>query len=200
MKFDVYCLTSPSGKRYVGITSRGWPVRWSEHVRAAANASELPLHAAMRKYGADRFSRVLLDMTTTEAGAHRAEQLWIAELNTLTPRGYNLTNGGEGATGHRHSEDARRKMAHAAQANAGKIGDRLRSRLKSPETREKLSRALTGRPLSAEHCEKLSVAHRGLTQSLATREKRAAKLRGRKRPPEVCAKISATKRSKGRVL
>lgn len=57
------------------------------------------------------------------------------------------------------------------------------------ETRKKISKALTGRKLSLEHCQKLSDAHRGeknpfwgRKHSLETRRKIGDALRGEKRP------------------
>lgn len=62
---------------------------------------------------------------------------------------------------------------------------------------QRLRRANTGRPLSAEHKQKLSLAHRGKTpwnkgipQTAETREKLSNALRGRKIPLEVCVKLS----------
>jgi group I intron endonuclease len=96
---DVYLHRAPNGKGYVGISARGMHERWRGHLRSAGKGSRLLFHAAIRKYGADAFTHELLERMSTEAGAKRAEQLWIAALSTFAPSGYNLTLGGEGPSG-----------------------------------------------------------------------------------------------------
>lgn len=67
-----------------------------------------------------------------------------------------------------------------------------------PETIAKRSATLKGRPLSAEHCAKLSIAHMGHSPSEETRRK-MSKPRLKKYPPktpEQCAAISAGKLGK----
>ena len=167
---EVYCATSPSGKRYVGFTSRGVRKRWAEHVREAHRGGAAPLHRAIRKYGGRAFTRALLERMATEAGAKRAEQLWIAELGTYGAAGYNSTLGGEGALGHRHSPEVRAKITaaqigrpsgmlgktHSAEArmkiSASQMGRAptkgMSGRKHSAETRAKMRSAATGRDTS----------------------------------------------------
>jgi group I intron endonuclease len=161
----VYVHTAPNGKRYVGQTSRG-DSRWHDHVRQASLGSDTAFHRAIRKYGADAFTREVLERMTTEAGAKRAEQLWIARLETRVPQGYNLTDGGDGRTGkgrvfsqaHREAlarahvgktdsaetrlrKSAAQRRAHAEGRRTTHIGDwcRGRPRKHSDETRAKMS-------------------------------------------------------------
>jgi len=96
--FEVYLHTSPTGKGYVGQTVSG-KKRWREHLCAARKGDSRPLYRAIRKYGAEAFRTVLLERVTTEKAAHLAEMLWIRELGTFVPGGYNLTLGGEGTVG-----------------------------------------------------------------------------------------------------
>lgn len=139
--FEVYCLTSPSGKRYVGITARGAKRRLTEHARDARRGSPLPLHRAIRKHGVATFQLSLLERMSTEAGAHRAERLWIAELGTFGA-GYNSTAGGEGMLGHRHTPGARAKITAAGIGRpSGMLGKR-----QTPEARALIAAAQTGRP------------------------------------------------------
>ncbi len=137
--FEVYCATSPSGKRYVGLTSRGEAFRWAEHRGAARSGSDLPLYKAIRKYGAQAFRRTILERMTTEAGAKRAEQLWIKELGTFAPGGYNLTAGGDGMLGHVHTPEARAKISAA---QVGRVHPMLGYQ-HTPETRARMSAVWT---------------------------------------------------------
>ncbi len=101
MPFVVYMHTSPSGKRYVGVTSQRGNSRWFKHVSDANRGSNTAFHRAIRKYGAKSFATEVLERMHTEAGAKHAERLWIAELGTVTPVGYNISHGGDGWSGPR---------------------------------------------------------------------------------------------------
>jgi group I intron endonuclease len=175
--FEVYCLTSPSGKSYVGFTSAGADKRWAKHVWDAENGSRLPLHRAIRKYGSEVFTRSLLERMTTEAGAKRAEQLWIKELGTFGSGGYNATLGGEGVFGCKGNIGKK----HSPETRA-KIGDGNRGKVLSLAARAKISAAAKGRSLAR-------------LQTPEIRAKRAAANRGQKRSPETCAKLAEIARN-----
>jgi group I intron endonuclease len=183
--FEVYRLTSPSGKRYVGFTSQGSNRRWRKHVWDAENDSELPLHNAIRKHGPKSFTRTLLERMTTEAGAKRAEQLWIKELGTFGPGGYNLTAGGDGTLGYVVSAETRAKIGRA---NTG--------RSHSDETRAKMSESRLGKPLSPETCAKIGDAHRGKIVSSESRAKMSDSHLGKKQSPAAIAKTAAANRGR----
>jgi hypothetical protein len=65
------------------------------------------LGAAIRKYGEDAFVFMELEFFATSEGLNQAEVFFIAQRGARSPRGYNLTDGGEGALGYRHSADWR---------------------------------------------------------------------------------------------
>lgn len=180
--FEVYCITSPSGKRYVGFTSIGSDRRWSAHVKDAKSGSVCPLHHAIRKYGPEAFTRSLLERMTTEAGAKRAEQLWIKELGTFGG-GYNATLGGEGTFGCAKSPETRAKIGAAG------IG-----RKHSPDARARIAAAQRGKKRSPETRARMSEGARNV--SLETRARRAEAGRRRKHSPETLAKMSKSKRGK----
>ena len=131
----IYRITSPSGKSYIGQTTR-FKERMDRH---SLTNSKTKLSNSIKKYGWE---------------AHRVDILWQGEctgeqLNTLEinfielycnfHNGLNLTEGGEGAKGHRHSEEAKAKMSAAS-----------KGRSKSEEHKAKLSAARKGKPLSEE--------------------------------------------------
>lgn len=93
---DVYCHTSPCGKKYVGVSSRGWEARWQDHVQDSETGSDLLFACAIRKYGADCFDHEVLEQCKTAEEASAAEVRWIAQLDTNGPNGYNGTRGGYG--------------------------------------------------------------------------------------------------------
>jgi group I intron endonuclease len=116
---EIYLITSPSTKKYIGQTvsilsnrrSYGYLERWKEHIREANNSNRLGsrlLNNAIRKYGHKEFKVVLLEKVDILIIDER-EIYWIKELNTLTPNGYNLTTGG--SERHRLSEESKKILS-----------------------------------------------------------------------------------------
>lgn len=96
-----------NGKSYIGYTSE-FPRRKRIHERAYGNCPKF--HAAMRKYGADKF---LWQIIYKGSDALEKEQYFIEQYNTIDD-GYNLCEGGGTVmTGRKHSKEARDKMSKA---------------------------------------------------------------------------------------
>ena len=53
----IYCLTSPSGKKYIGQTTRDFDKRFEEHCKRKECRI---LHNAIQKYGQDNFKKEIL--------------------------------------------------------------------------------------------------------------------------------------------
>lgn len=101
----------------------------------------------------DKSRIIFLKKNLTEAEAFKHEVYMIAilgrkDLGTGILR--NLTNGGEGASGHVKSEETKKKIS---EANTGKI--------RTEEAKEKMSKAKIGKPLTEKHKKKLSEANSG---------------------------------------
>ena len=99
----VYVLTSPSGKRYVGIGmgKYGVEARWRDY-RAGRSVKQRGLHRAMLKYGPAAFKYEHILKTEDAERAKRVEKQLIALWNLRDPnRGYNITEGGDGCCGAR---------------------------------------------------------------------------------------------------
>jgi group I intron endonuclease len=99
---DIYCLTSPSGKKYIGQAVKklkngkkwGYISRWKDHIRDSKTKDYCRLlNNSIRKYGYESFKIELLKECLVEE-LNKYEKEYILELNTLSPNGYNLTNGG----------------------------------------------------------------------------------------------------------
>lgn len=145
----IYLLTCrTSGKRYVGQTIDSLEQRWKEHVDSTCDGRTL-LYRAMRKYGADSFERQVLEECTTFEQLDERERHWIAELVTLKPNGYNMTLGGQGCHGYRHTVETRK---HLSEINKGRVF--------SDEHRANLTIAHTGRRHTEETKRKCSEATR----------------------------------------
>jgi group I intron endonuclease len=154
----VYLITNlVNGKRYVGKTCKDLGVRWAQHqYHATVHRSGNILQAAIRKYGSINFKIEILEENLTEKEANLCEILYISFLNTRPPGGYNLTDGGEGKVGYKHSEATRAKMRISRKGGRPYLGHRH-----SEETRNKMSASRTGIYRSPEWCRHLSESLKG---------------------------------------
>ncbi len=158
MAFLVYKLTcTVSGKSYVGITARALETRWLEHcARARQGVREGRLSPAIRKYGAEAFTREILATADTEDQARSLETHFIRELGTLDG-GYNCNEGGAGwlvipddvrqkisaaQRGKVISDEAKAKMSAAKKAapSAHHLADHLLKGAANPRARSYLVR------------------------------------------------------------
>lgn len=156
----IYRLTSPSGMVYIGKTwyfSR----RMNQHKADAKTMHKCRvLHKAIRKYGFDAFAiDILHSGVVDEAELSRLEIAEIARHNSHLPHGYNMTSGGEGASGLVFTAEHRQKIG--AKVSAARKGVPLKL-----SHREAISRGLKGRVHSQETRNKLStVAKRTYAQN-----------------------------------
>lgn len=206
MMFEVYMHTSPSGKSYIGWTSRGTATRWKKHVwDALKGASRFPLHCAIRRYGPEKFSTTLLERVSSEKAALLAESLWVRELGTFVPNGYNATMGGGGVVGRKLSAETLKKMSaamtgkklgpHSAQTKA-KMSASAKGRVHTPEARAKMSASRLGSKRTPESIAKTVAFNTGHRWSPEQRARHSERMKGRKVTPEHREKISATLKMK----
>lgn len=199
----VYILGFPNGKCYVGITIKAVGERFGEHVRDARSTSQYAIHCALRKYGPENVKLMTVATGVSWTQAQDLEIWWISRLTAFGKSGYNMTAGGDGTVGHRHTKVARANMSKARKAFEATPGGKV--------ARTKTSRAMmgntrtAGRKLSAEHkakigkaCTnpsdatraKISKARMGHKVSAETRALMSKAGMGRITSPETRAKIS----------
>ena len=125
----IYILTSPSGKQYVGKDSN-LPTRAKIHL--SGNTPLCPaIHNAIQQYGRDAFSLEVIQYPGISEETLNAVERWkIRQLQTVSPSGYNLTEGGDGG---KRSEETRKKMSestskHVADGTHNFVGDNHPSR------------------------------------------------------------------------
>lgn len=157
MRYLVYKHTSPSGKVYIGITSKTIQER-----KNCGYEHNTHFKSAIKKYGWNNFKHEVVADGLTAEEAQSLEKRLIAETNaTDRNKGYNLSLGGEAPfTGLKHSEETKSKIS---KANIGKVV--------SFETRQRLSLAhkgkqigeknpMYGKPKSTETIKKQYESHR----------------------------------------
>jgi|GEM_PF-1285040 len=140
----VYKATNKTnGKVYVGITTKTLSERIFAHVNRA-NVEKSVFQRAIKKYGLSNFDFCVIDTANTKEELFKKEQLHIANLNSMSPVGYNLTIGGEGIC--KMTDQIRKKIS---QTKTGKSVAKLKGRVRSKEERIKISRSLNGSPIIA---------------------------------------------------
>ena len=108
-----------------------------------------------RKYGIDNFSLTILWTCETENEVSYYEELYISQYRSnIIVYGkdfsYNLTNGGEKNSGHKHTEEtiAKMKLAHQGKLHTEeakkKIGDAHRGMKHSDDAKSKIREAFSG--------------------------------------------------------
>ena len=134
----LYTITNrANGKQYVGITVNVGR-RWIEH--KSGHGSKL-VWQAIGKYGIENLVFDVL-CEGCEKDTKQLEILLISQLDTKAPGGYNLTDGGEGATGWKPTKETREKMSQAHKGSRNSMFGKIQSK----ETREKIRTKAKGRP------------------------------------------------------
>jgi group I intron endonuclease len=157
----IYCLTSPSGKQYIGQTKRAFTKRLNEHKKCISGC--IILNNAIHKYGFDSFIYEIL-IETNNLFLNDYERKSISMFNTMEPNGYNVRSGGSQYS--IHSIESRNRMSLAKRGTKNHNYGKERS----AETKLKISKARSGekhhfygKSLSHEHKLKLSNSHKSDT-------------------------------------
>ena len=91
--YSVYCHTTPSNKKYVGISCNP-EKRWNNGKGYIKNYL---FYRAIKKYGWDNIKHEILFTNLTLEEAGQIEKNLIQEWDLLNPqKGYNLREGGNG--------------------------------------------------------------------------------------------------------
>ena len=108
--YTVYMHTSPSGKRYIGITCKKPEYRWNKGKGYRDNDY---FTKAIQKYGWNNIQHEILLTKLTKEEAEQMEIKLIAKYKSNQREfGYNIANGGN--TIGKHSEETKRKISEKA--------------------------------------------------------------------------------------
>lgn len=160
--YAIYIITnSLNGMQYVGITN-DIERRWRRH--KGANEGQF-LHRAIKKHGVEAFVFTHYADAFDADSAKAIERMLILEHNTMAPHGYNLTQGGDGTFGRKHTEESKEKSRTSNKktwadpelraANALKISKAVKGK---PNGRKGTPNGKKGMPHSAEHAANLKTA------------------------------------------
>lgn len=169
----VYLITNNiNGKKYVGQTSCDIKTRLAQHIAEVKRGSSQLIHKAIRKYGANHFDIRELQQCSSYEEMDEVEGYYIKKLNTFMPNGYNMTPGGKsGRTGYTHTEKFKRQRSvqYTGKGNPN-FGKRyvetskfagFKGKTHSTKTKKLISEKMKGRIITQETREKIRAANLG---------------------------------------
>lgn len=199
-KFIIYKHTNKiTGKCYIGQTCDTMENRWRDHVKDSKKVKpRYKFQHAIKKYKEDNFTHEILEELDSELFTNAAEKYWIKKFNSLSPNGYNLTDGGDGG---RKSEETKSKMRDSAKiANSRpEVRQHKSAAQNRPEIRQRNSeaqkiiqntsearlwknRALKGKPKSEDAIRNMSEAQKIAQAKPETRQRKSESSKGKPSP------------------
>lgn len=168
-----------NGKQYVGQTIN-FEQREKEWGKRKCYSKGI-IDRARDKYGIENFKVEILRECETLDELNEWEKYYIKELNTKVPNGYNITDGGGGISGFKHTEETKRKMSESAKGRTSPN----KGKKMLEETRKLLSERHKGQhawnkgiPMTEEQKKKISQRNKGRVLPKEIYEKQAEKRRG----------------------
>ena len=166
---ELYQISFPNGKSYIGVTSETATARFAEHAYNSKRRDRgRAIERAIRKYGVNAAT-----VKTLVIGAWEyligLEKAVILAFGTFGRGGYNMTAGGEGALGYKHTSASLIKMGLVHKGKAHHTSNHTH------EAKLKMSLAHNGKKLSAEHRENIRRALIGNKYCVGVKHNEAVK-------------------------
>ena len=135
----IYKITNLiNGKIYIGLTTRTAIHRFRKHKSMLSRVGCSALYSAMRKHGKQNFIIETLYVSEIKKELMRYEQFFICWYGSLSPRGYNLTTGGENCI---VADEIKEKQSKALKGRVVDWNDKISEGVKKlwddPEYRKK---------------------------------------------------------------
>lgn len=140
----IYLVTNLVNQmKYVGQTTQTLKKRKAAHLNLSYRGSTYYFHRSIKKYGKQNFSWEIIYKASSFEELNEKEMEYIKKYNTFSKFGYNLTEGGRGTTGWKHSDDTKEKIRKfAISSNACK---NLIDYNQNEENKKRLSDELKGK-------------------------------------------------------
>ena len=172
----IYKVTNKVNKKiYIGQTTRILKCRMREHIN---DQRKYYFHNALRKYGIDNFKWEIIERCDSKRELDEMEFHYIKQYDTFNG-GYNLTFGGEGSVGYKHSEETLKKLSLSLKGKMSSENNPFYGKNHSEKSKKLMSVASftsnkhvnRGKKLSKEWRAKISKSNMGKTLSPASRAK-----------------------------
>ena len=122
---------------------------------------------AIKKYGRGNFKKEIIEVALSKFEVNALEKYYIAKERALGKAEYNISNGGEGNMGYRHTDEDRRKMSESHKGNI----PWMKGKHHTEEAKEKNRQAHLGKKLSQEACKNISEGKKGKKKTESTKRK-----------------------------
>ena len=163
-----------NGKIYIGQTKNKVSDRIASHI-----TNNWPIGQALRKYGLQSFVITIIDYADTKEALNEKEIYWIKTLDCKIPKGYNVADGGSGASGYSHTEEHKKLLSERFKNNNPTKDPKVREKIRirntgkkaTKETKQKMSVASKGKPKSIDHAQRISDALKGHEVSEEAKQK-----------------------------
>lgn len=151
---NIYKITNKiNNKIYIGQTYKPINVRFKEHLKESNKIKSKHLICrAIKKYGKNNFTIELIDTAITKEELNAKEIYWIKQFNAKNKSvGYNLTDGGEGVYGYKHSKESKEKNRKwhlgkkLSETVKKKISMTLKKVMNTSNMKEKMSKITSGK-------------------------------------------------------
>lgn len=117
---NIYKLTSPSGKVYIGQTKNTIELRWNQHIRSwerwkrerTKKGGSTKLYFALDKYPPENWKIEILCKCSLREELDEKEEYYIQSYNSIED-GYNITKGGSGRKVDFFDEDHKKNLSNA---------------------------------------------------------------------------------------
>lgn len=163
----IYKATFPNDKSYIGLTLKTLEQRKKSHKNSSMyNKGQYDynviFHKAIRKYGWENVKwEILEDNITDYEYLKERERFNILKYDTFKSNGYNMTLGGEGCFGYKHTAKTRKR-----------IKEKRAEQIITEETRIKMMNARIGYKHSEKTKEKISKSNKGNIGSMGLKNPR----------------------------
>jgi group I intron endonuclease len=156
-----------NNKCYIGQTIKPLNERKQKHIQRANYGTDFYFYRAIRKHNPNSFQWEILEECSSKEELDEMEFHYIKQYNSFQPNGYNLTMGGEGSHGYKHTEKSKKKIGKKSKGkNNGMYG-----RKRSQRVKDAISKANKGRKLTEEQLKKWSEVKIGTTHTEVTKKK-----------------------------
>ena len=169
-----------NGKRYIG-SSINIKTRWKQHKTTlkSGKSQSIKLQNAWNKYGGQSFKFNIVEIVNgSKEELYKREQYWMDFFDSVE-NGYNMCPAAGSVAGIKRSEKTKEKLSKA-----------ITGKIRSEETKRKISESKKLENLSEETRMRISEAQKGKKLSLETREKISNSGKGRIVSDETRKKLS----------
>ena len=184
---ELYKITFPSGKSYIGITRKTASIRLNDHARSRLSR-KFAVSRALKKYGKDSVSIEVLAQSDEWKELCAMEREAIVKHDTRYPKGYNLTSGGDGVYDRSDHKMAVLLKANRCPEKKAKIARATKDRWSDPDYRQRHTESNRAAWMDDGRRARMSDRMRSQHAELGTSEKFSKKYKGEGNPS---AKLTA---------